>query len=215
MKQKKKNDFIRIAAGIFFLAVAAVIEGMSGKLKLDDSQKLWYQMIASVCIAGCILCIFGDSGAKGVKKIVQAWKQFFESLAEKLVHILESIFGVRMGKGYKGTGFINDYQDTSCKVEKNRKSRRKSWKRYKDMDNRERIRYFYGKLVNKQIRKGYPFRYSSTASEIGKDLYQRGSVSANCGELFDEYNEARYHVCAEITDEEVEKIKTIYKNPRV
>lgn len=215
MKRKKKQDVARIAAGIFFLAAAAFFVGVSGKMNLDDSQKLWYQMITSICLAVSILCILGDTGAKGIKKFVQVWKQFCESLAEKLVHILQSIFGFHTGKGYRGAGFINDYQDTSCKVEKNRKSRRKPWKRYKDMDNRERIRYFYGKLVTRQIKKGYPFRASSTASEIGKDLYRRGNVSANCGELFDEYNEARYHVCAEITDEEVEKIKKICKNPHV
>ena len=51
--------------------------------------------------------------------------------------------------------------------------------------------------------------------ETGEKLKQQGRISAAAGELFETYHEARYNIRAEITSEDVEKVKKIYRNPRV
>lgn len=214
-KDGNQKNFIKVAASLLFLTSAAVIVTVSAGLEPEDSSRLWYQMLAAVCIAGALVCAFGEDGAKGLKKAAEACREFFQSFAEKVIQMISSIFGTRIGKGYKGASFIKDYKDTSCKIRKTSVRQKKTWKRYRDMNNRERIRYFYGKLVNKQIKKGFPFKYSLTASEVGRELIETGKISPASELLFEEYNEARYNIGADITDEDVEKIKKINKNPQV
>ena len=81
------------------------------------------------------------------------------------------------------------------------------------MDNKERIRFFYGKMIKKQIYKGYSFRYSATVNEIGEDLINKKRISEKSSIIFQFYNEARYNTRADITDENVERMKKITKKP--
>lgn len=212
-KWKNNRNLMKMAAGIFFLTAAAVITGVCASLEQDDSVRIWYQILAAICIAGALVCVFGEEGTKGLKKAATACKEFFQSFAGKFIQVIASIFGVRLGRGYQGASFIRDYRDTSYKIKKNTGFQKRAQKRYKDMNNRERIRYFYGKLVNKQIKKGFSFQYSYTANEVGKKLMENEKISHASEILFVKYNEARYNICADITEEDVEKIKKVYKNP--
>lgn len=202
-----------MAAALLFLTAAAVITGISAGLEQDDSTRLWYQILAAVCLAAALVCAFGEEGTKGLKKAVAACKEFFQSFAGKIIQAIASIFGMRLGRGYQGASFIRDYRDTSYKVKKENVLRKKAQKRYRDMDNRERVRYFYGKLVNKQIKKGFSFQYSYTANEVGKKLMESEKISHASEILFVKYNEARYNAGANITEEDVEKVKKVWKNP--
>lgn len=209
---KRKKTYIKIAVCIFFLAAAIIFTIISMEYESSDSTRQWYQMFAAVCIAGALICVFGEDGAKGLKKAAQNFRSFFQGFAKKIVQKFASMFGMRSGKGYKGTGFITDYQDTSIKIKKNT-VQKKNQKRYKDMNNAERIRYFYVKLLHRQIKKGFLFRCSFTADEIEKQLLEDKKISSCSHGLFQIYNEARYNIKADITSEDVEKIKKIYKNP--
>ena len=213
IKAADKKKYIKAAGCIFFLMAAIVFSVICSELEQSDSLRQWYQILASICIAGALMCAFGEDGAKGLKKAMQGVREFFQSFAKKMAEAIASIFGRRLGKGYKGASFIKDYQDTSFKVKKNTLMKKKNQKRYKDMNSSERIRYFYGKLINKQIKKGFSFRSSFTADEIGKKLRQDKKISHSSEVLFEKYNEARYNIRADITEEDVEKIKKIYKNP--
>ena len=77
------------------------------------------------------------------------------------------------------------------------------------------IRYYYEKFIIKQRKKGYAFRQTDTAWETGEKLKQQGRISQAAVDLFSRYNEARYNIHAEITSEDVEKAKKIYRNPHV
>lgn len=209
---KRKKTYIKIVVCIFFLAAAIIFTIVSIKCKLSDSTKQWYQLLAAICIAGSLMCVFGEDGTKGLKKAVQNFRSFFQGFAKKIAQKIVSIFGMRSGKGYTGTGLITDYQETSIKVKRNA-ILKKSQKRYKDMSNSERIRYFYVKLIHRQIKKGFLFRCSFTADEIEQQLIENKKISSFSHSLFQKYNEARYDIKADITSEDVEKIKKIYKNP--
>lgn len=209
---KRKKTYIKIGVCILFLAAAIIFAAASMEFEPSDSMRHWYQILAAVCIAGALMCVFGEDGAKGLQKAVRGFRNFFQGFAKKVAKAIASMFGIRSGKGYKGATFIRDYQDTFTKVKKT-SALKKPQKRYKDMNDSERIRYFYGKLVNKQIKKGFPFRCSFTANEIGKRLIEDKKISPSSQVLFQTYNEARYDIKADITTEDVEKIKKIYKNP--
>lgn len=209
---KRKKTYIKIAACILFLAAAVIFTTVSMEFEPSDSTRQRYQMFAAICIAGALMCVFGEDGAKGLKKAAQGIRGFFQGFAKKVAGVLASMFGMRSGKGYKGAGLIRDYQDTSVKIKRGA-AQKKPQKRYKDMNNAERIRYFYGKLINKQIKRGFCFRSSDTADEIKKQLIENRKIASSSKVLFQKYNRARYDTKADITEDDVEKIKKIYKNP--
>lgn len=213
IKAADKKKCMKAAGCVIFLTAAIIFTVLCLELEPSDSLRQWYQILASICIAGALMCVFGEDGAKGLKKAMQGFRGFLQGFAKKIAKAIASIFGGRLGKGYQGASLIKDYQDISFKVKKNTSIKKKNQKRYKDMNSSERIRYFYGKLINRQIKKGFSFRSSFTADEIGKRLIQDKKISRSSEVLFEKYNEARYNIQADITEEDVEKIKKIYKNP--
>jgi len=209
---KRKKTYIKIAVCILFLAAAVIFTAVSMEAEPSGNIRQWYQILAAICIAGALMCAFGEDGAMGLKKVMRGFRDFFWSFAKKAAKAMASMFGIHSGKKYKGANLITDYQDTSIKVKKSM-AKKKPQKPYRDMDNSERIRYFYRKLVSKQIKKGFLFRCSFTADEIGNQLIEGKKISPSSQAFFQVYDEARYNRKADITAEDVEKIKKIYKNP--
>lgn len=184
-------------------------------MEKSDEDRIWYQFLTGICLAGAIFCATGESGEHRFKKLAEAGKAFWGHLKASIMKILEGVFGSRIGKEFKSTAFIRDFQDESYRIRKKEKGIRTVRKRYKDMDNRERIRYFYRGLLKKQWKKGFSFSFSNTANEIGRKMEEEKRISEKGRIFFHQYNEARYNMDADITSEEVEKIKRIYKNPKI
>lgn len=211
---KNKTDWKRTVLSVLFLILAILTEVLAVYFELRDTGRLVAQMGTAVCLAISLILMFGEEGTEKVKKLARRWKSFVEDIRQKVFRLLSSIF--KRGTGGKNTGFIKGYRETSVKVAKNRRNAGYRYGRpYKELNPAERIRYYYGKFIMKQMRKGYAFLQTDTAWETGEKLKQQGRITETAGELFAVYNEARYNIQAEITTEDVEKAKKIYRNPRV
>mgnify|MGYP001164457538 FL=1 len=211
---KNKTDWKRTVLSVLFLILAILTEVLAVYFELRDTGRLVAQMGTAVCLAISLILMFGEEGTEKVKKLARRWKNLVENIRQKVVRIFSSLFN--RGIGGKSTGFIKGYRETSVKVAKNRRNAGYRYGRpYKEMNPAERIRYYYGKFIMKQMRKGYAFLQTDTAWETGEKLKQQGRITETAGELFAVYNEARYNIQAEITTEDVEKAKKIYRNPRV
>ena len=211
---KNKTDWKRTVLSVLFLLLAILTEVLAVYFELRDTGRLVAQMGVAVCLAISLILMFGEEGTEKVKKLARRWKCFVEDIRQKVFRLLSSIF--KRGTGEKNTGFIKGYRETSVKVAKNRRNAGYRYGRaYKDLNPAERIRYYYEKFIIKQRKKGYAFRQTDTAWETGEKLKQQGRITETAGELFAVYNEARYNIQAEITAEDVEKAKKIYRNPRV
>lgn len=211
---KNKTDWKRTVLSVLFLILAILTEVLAVYFELRDTGRLVAQMGVAVCLAISLILMFGEEGTEKVKKLARRWKCFVEDIRQKVFRLLSSIF--KRGTGGKNTGFIKGYRETSVKVAKNRRNAGYRYGRpYKELNPAERIRYYYGKFIMKQMRKGYAFLQTDTAWETGEKLKQQGRITETAWELFAVYNEARYNIQAEITTEDVEKAKKIYRNPRV
>lgn len=211
---KNKTDWKRTVLSVLFLLLAILTEVLAVYFELRGTGRLVAQMGVAVCLAISLILMFGEEGTEKVKKLARRWKCFVEDIRQKVFRLLSSIF--KRGTGGKNTGFIKGYRETSVKVAKNRRNAGYRYGRaYKDLKPAERIRYYYEKFIIKQRKKGYAFRQTDTAWETGEKLKQQGRISAAAGELFETYHEARYNIRAEITSEDVEKVKKIYRNPHV
>lgn len=211
---KNKTDWKRTVLSVLFLLLAILTEVLVVYFELRDTGRLVAQMGVAVCLAISLILMFGEEGTEKVKKLARRWKCFVEDIRQKVFRLLSSIF--KRGTGGKNTGFIKGYRETSVKVAKNRRNAGYGHGRaYKDLNPAERIRYYYEKFIIKQRKKGYAFRQTDTAWETGEKLKQQGRISQAAVDLFSRYNEARYNIHAEITSEDVEKAKKIYRNPHV
>lgn len=211
---KNKTDWKRTVLSVLFLLLAILTEVLVVYFELRDTGRLVAQMGVAVCLAISLILMFGEEGTEKVKKLARRWKCFVEDIRQKVFRLLSSIF--KRGTGGKSTGFIKGYRETSVKVAKNRRNAGYGHGRaYKDLNPAERIRYYYEKFIIKQRKKGYAFRQTDTAWETGEKLKQQGRISQAAVDLFSRYNEARYNIHAEITSEDVEKAKKIYRNPHV
>lgn len=211
---KNKIDWKRTVLSVLFLLFAILTEVLAVYFELRDTGRLVAQMGVAVCLAISLILMFGEEGTEKVKKLARRWKNFVEDIRQKVFRLLSSIF--KRGTGGKSTGFIKGYRETSVKVAKNRRNAGYGHGRaYKDLNPAERIRYYYEKFIIKQRKKGYAFRQTDTAWETGEKLKQQGRISQAAVDLFSRYNEARYNIHAEITSEDVEKAKKIYRNPHV
>lgn len=211
---KNKTDWKRTVLSVLFLLLAILTEVLVVYFELRDTGRLVAQMGVAVCLVISLILMFGEEGTEKVKKLARRWKCFVEDIRQKVFRLLSSIF--KRGTGGKSTGFIKGYRETSVKVAKNRRNAGYGHGRaYKDLNPAERIRYYYEKFIIKQRKKGYAFRQTDTAWETGEKLKQQGRISQAAVDLFSRYNEARYNIHAEITSEDVEKAKKIYRNPHV
>ncbi len=181
------------------------------KTKAGTKEQLVWQVLAVVFFALALICVAGDEKGSKLKKIFESFKDAIEEVIGKIIAKIAELFGMSGGRGYGDKRFLQGYEDVSIKVEKKQSKKKRFEKKYKDMDNRERIRFFYSKMMNKQIKKGYKFKWSKTPTEHERILLEYDKIEKDGTLLFDSYNEARYYKNAVITEENVENVKKICK----
>lgn len=208
----KKKDIIRFSISILFIVVGIILFSISLRMEYGDSGKNFLQIVSCMCVVISLITVIGDDGAKGLKKAISAVKDFIGDIVEKIVSKLESIFGSRFGRGYGGNRVIEDYKDQAFYIGNSGKTKRIRRKKFKDMDNREKVRFFYERLINAKIKKGFLFHSSDSPNEIEEKLKVEKRITDRANEIFSQYNQARYNENSIVTEEQVEKIKKIYKN---
>ncbi len=120
--------------------------------------------------------------------------------------VIDTFFNMTQAtRGEGGLTQILGYEDEISRIGRTfgRKGRKPHYKRWKDMSNRERVRYLYYKGVSKHSKKNITFSYHKTAWEIYGELEQKQKLGAGDVKLFETYNDVRYQTQAEIGEEEV------------
>ena len=94
----------------------------------------------------------------------------------------------------KGAEEIRGYQDEVNSIAGRviRKWRRPKYKKWKNMNNQEKIRYLYYKSVSRHSKKDMEFTYQKTAWEIYDELKEKNKLKDAEPELFRLYNIVRY-----------------------
>lgn len=118
------------------------------------------------------------------------------------------------GRGYRGSNLAKGYYDYSEKIEKGKVARvKRKRKRYKNMDNREKIRYLYDRKLTEAEKKGAAFTGDMTPLETEAVMLEKRYMSEKQHIIIAGYNEARYNDEAQIGDEMVDMVKKSLDNP--
>lgn len=113
------------------------------------------------------------------------------------------------GKSFKTVKMIKGYNDVTEKAggDYADKKKKKKHKRYKYMDNVEKVRFLYEKRVTGAIKNGIEIEESMTPIEAGDIMAREKYMKDNNDILIETYNQARYDDKSVITDDMVKKIQ--------
>ncbi len=209
MQRDKKTILLRALGGFFFFGIAITLTIESEKVKED---KIRYFMWAAAGIAmglGCV-CLFAGEGENTLRKIVLFFRDFMTGIGEKIGGFFSGLFRMTPSDG-KSPGMIGGYEDTKIRLSAAGRGKKKRRKKYRDMDNKERIRYIYYCLMRKKIKKGYRILLSETPSVTEKNLREEQMLGIGEDKIFSWYRQARYQDSCEITEETVTGLKKICK----
>lgn len=171
--------------------------------------------VSYVCKAFCIISVLiaVDLIFLPPLQIADKAKFLISSIREvirKIVQKLKDKFSLNANGIYKGARIAKEYVDVKEKIPSfEKKAAKKRRKKYKDMDNIEKIRFLYEKKITGAMKKGIKIEENMTPGEAGKMLVERKYMNNEGMELIDNYNIARYDDEAVMTDDVVERVKRL------
>ena len=201
------------------LTVLLIIEVIIGciflVLYINEAQNSQNSLVyCSVCVVmfffTAITLITTDLKSRAQKVIKKAGR-FAKFVFDMTIGLVFRIFDALLNMTHTNRNgklkIITGYQDKEIAVAREKHRRRASYKRYKLMDNREKVRYLYYKIVTKAMRKGFGFKESDTPYEVNGKLVDRKYIKNRDMQLGGIYNISRYDSKSEITDKMVEILK--------
>ena len=146
-------------------------------------------------------------------KVMSKVGSVFSIITKFIRNVIKKIkekFSFGTNGAYKGPRMANGYVDVKEKaaIDKGKAVRRKK-KKYKNMNNVERIRFFYERKVTGAMKSGIEVEESMTPNETGTMLVSHKYMKDESMELIDKYNFARYDDEAVVTDDMVERVKKL------
>lgn len=206
----KKIFTRRRITGIFYLVGAVITAVLT--LFTEGNNERALSIISLICDGAALCYIFINDGIG--KKIKGGVESIFSTMKKAIIRFAKKLaekFSMSTGRAFRGKGFIRAYDELHERVgaRDSQMRKKKKRKKYKDMDNAEKIRYMYEKKVNGAIKKGVPLNETMTPIEVGDTMVEDGYMKENGSVLIDTYNMARYDDLASISKEQVERAKTI------
>lgn len=214
----------RRAAGMCFGAAAVLFAVLS--MYAD-------YLVCCLCKALCVICIliaihlifFSPSVRKALRlgleevlirftgKILDIAEKMMDVIANAIHKIIKKIrdkFSFGTNGSYKGKIMAKGYVDVKERVGVNeKKGTRRRRKKFKDMDNVEKVRFLYERKMVGAKKSGIKIEESMTPNEAGSMLVKYRHMKNEGMELIDKYNFARYDDEGVITDEMVERVKKL------
>lgn len=193
--------------GLLFLTAAAVMAALS------ETDTYFLRDIAGLASIACDLAalyyifITPGAGKRAAKKLETALLRLTRGILRLVKRVMDKL-SFSNGRAYRGARMADGYRDTSEKISAVRiKPGRKKRRKYKNMDNIEKVRFLYEKKVILSVRHGAQLYECMTPNETGRVMIDGGYMKKSGSILIDTYNEARYDSDAVISDEAVENAK--------
>ncbi len=171
--------------------------------------------VSHVCKAFCIISVLVAVDLIFLSPLLIADKAKFlissiRKVIRKIVQKLKDKFSLNANGIYKGARIAKEYVDVKEKIPSfAKKAAKKRRKKYKDMDNIEKIRFLYEKKIAGAMKKGIKIEETMTPNETGNVLVAHKYMNNEGMELIDNYNIARYDDEAVMTDDVVERVKRL------
>lgn len=202
--REKIAVWIRI--GLFcILAVACHFMFLSSGQQ--TMQKQIFSWMRLVCFLGVLWqCFLLCDESNPAEKIKEALFRFLLFVGNGVGRVLDFFFGMtQSARGRRGIEEIKGFQEQTNSIAGSfmKRWRKPKYKKWKHMNNKEKIRFLYYKSVSRHSKKDIEFSYQKTAWEIYGELEEKNRLQVADAKLFHKYNEVRYRKGTDVTDEEV------------
>lgn len=210
MNRREKYIFFKVCFE-FIVGCILMIFYLLGKP--DTLQK-------DLCFAGCLIAFFlavlniinNEHMGKKVYSVVKTVAGFvFDISIGLVIKVFDALLNISSNSRGDRLVNITGYKDNVLKVRADKKKKRARFKNWKNMDNKERVRFLYYKTVTGAIKKGYRFKKWETPNETGEGMIKGRYVKPEKQLVVECYNETRYNDNAVVSHEIVEKLRGIKK----
>jgi len=145
------------------------------------------------------------------EKIIDVIKKVLGTIFEALgviVNRVRDMFGITATRRGQ-IAHITDYKDETISVKdsENHAKKRYRHKKWRDMNNSEKIRYVYARRMIKNIKNGYGYDGSLTPAEHVETLIDTKRENESLRDLLGIYHIARYQTKLTVSDTETVEIK--------
>ncbi len=207
MKKKIKDILMLILIVVELVASCGFLIVYLG-LPMDDPYKVIFFVLTIGMFFITFITIYAFGMTDKVKNVVKKVASVIFALTiGALIRVFDAFLNMATGARNSDLKVITGYEDKVFSVKQKKKKRRASYKSYRLMDNREKVRFLYYKAVTKAIRKGFFFKESDTPFEVNERLIKRKYYKDGQRCLSEMYNVCRYDEMSDITDEMVKEMK--------
>lgn len=215
MKKKYRNAWIRAIIGLL-LSLGFHFAFLSAAI--GNPYKVYWGALRYLCMMATILQLFWISEAKtrifhGIRRLGEGIKSVGLGLVKQIGNGLLRIydfFQMAQGSGRTRERIqIQGYTDTTISLKESFRKRKKApyYKRWKAMDNREKVRYLYYREVNSYRKKGYQLMRCDTPKETRQKLLAEKRINPGGERIFDIYETIRYQEGKSVEDTVVNTLK--------
>jgi len=191
--------------GIVFLITSVILAFYIELAEKSETEKKAAEIITIFFLYLSITHMYFEKNIR--KNIILRLKEFIKRKLDNIIKYFE----IRKTKKYRDPEFIKGYTDVSTRIQISPfiRKKKKKFKNYKNMNNREKIRFLFYKRVKKEVKRGYVFKDYMTPSENIKGMLNDKYLIKNSNEIIDIYNEARYNDKSEVIEDTVFQMENI------
>ncbi|MBP3338447.1 MAG: hypothetical protein J6L69_03500 [Lachnospiraceae bacterium] len=172
-------------------------------------KRIYYWLTLIFLFAAIITIYINDYGNQVISAVKKVASVLYNLTIGFVSRVFDILFNMATGNRESRLKKISGYEDTVYSVDRKRKKRKAEYKKYKDMNNSEKVQFLYYKSVTKAIKKGFYFKESDTAFEVNERMLDRKYLKNSGFELGEIYSVGKYAADGRVTDEMVEKMKEI------
>ena len=191
--------------GVVFLLISVILSFYIELVDKTETEKKAAEIITIIFLYLSITHMYFEKNIR--TNIFLRLKEFVKRRIDKLIKYFE----IRKAKKYKDPEFIKGYTDVSTRIQISpfKRKKKNKFKNYKNMNNREKVRFLFYKRVRKEVKRGYLYKDYKTPRENISDMLNDKYLIKNSEEMIDIYNEARYNDKSEVIEDRLFQMENI------
>ncbi len=203
-----KKDKVKIIVALFFL-FAAIMLSVFAIRNWENTAASGYSVIAALICAIIGWLLIRKYPFSKVANVFGGFVGIIFSVVGRVINGVRNILGMNNDRYMRPLNIKNfsDEEESIGDFSKKVRRSRPKFKKWKDMDGAEKVRYIYAKRNLKHIRKGYNYKDSNTPNETLEEMLSKKIENGEVKELYVNYNPARYGKNFDITEENAIKLK--------
>ncbi len=187
------RDKVKIIIAVMFL-VTSIVFAVFAIRNWENSQLSGIAVLIAIVFAVIGWLLVRKYEFMQVAQVVGAFVGVLFAVVGHMVNGVRNLLGLNNDR-YMRALHIKNYNDEEVSIgglSASKKRKRPKFKKWKEMNDSEKIRYIYAKRNIKHIKKGYNYKEAYTPNETLDELIKKNIENKDVVELFVNYYPARY-----------------------